>query len=115
MLPLCLEGHGLLGKRLLTTDANAGWVLAKYFPKQHVFMDDRFDMFPDSVIADYATISKAQPGWDRRLDHHRIEMVVWPTFHALSQLLDLDPRWDRVYGDSKWTVFRRHTTAGAQT
>ncbi len=105
-----LETNGLLGQKMLTTDANAGWVLAKYFPRQQVFMDDRFDMFPEAVITDYATISRARPGWDARLDHYEIQVVVWPTSNALTQVLALDKRWDRAYRDVEWTVFTRSAT-----
>ena len=37
---------GLLGKRLLTTDYDAGYVILQYWPSQQVFIDDRYDMYP---------------------------------------------------------------------
>src|SRR5262249_23182820 len=41
-----MDRHGLLGKRMYTTDAWAGYTIARYWPQQRVFMDDRYDMYP---------------------------------------------------------------------
>ncbi len=94
------------GRRLFTTDANAGWMLAAHFPKQRVFMDDRYDMFPQAVIDDYTSVSRLRSGWQRILTHYRIEVIIWPTASPLSEALLLDTsQWKRAYRDKGWTVF----------
>ena len=60
-----IERQGLLGRNLLTDDGDAGYVLLRYGLEQPVFMDDRFDMYPRSVIHDFTTLSSGEPGWDR--------------------------------------------------
>ena len=93
--------------RLLTTDANAGWMIAAH-PEQKIFMDDRYDMFPAAIVSDYVTIARLHPGWREVLDKYRIQTVMWPTSNALTQLLDVDgEHFRRVYRDKDWTVFRR--------
>lgn len=103
-----VEQASLLGRRLFTTDANAGWVLARSWPTQRVFMDDRYDMFPDAVIRDYQRIAGVEPGWDRALDEHGVDYVVWPRRRSLTQALALSPKWRRLAeSDPEWDVFIR--------
>lgn len=103
-----VEQASVLGRRLFTTDANAGWVLARSWPTQRVFMDDRYDMFPDAVIRDYQRIAGVEPGWDRALDEHGVDYVVWPRRRSLTQALALSPKWRRLAeSDPEWDVFIR--------
>ena len=72
-----LERHDLIGKHLLTTDAAAGYVILDYWPQQKVFIDDRYDMYPTSVIYDYFDLTGAKPGWSQgarqvRRRRHRV-------------------------------------------
>jgi hypothetical protein len=100
-----VERNDLLGSRLLTTDATAGWVILDHFPEQKVFMDDRYDMYPRSVIFDYFELAEAKPGWDRALDRYDVQTIVWPAKSSLAALLDGSSRWDRVFtggGDAVW-------------
>ena len=46
---------------MLTTDAWAGYVIYKYWPEQHVFFDDRYDMYPIAVTAAYNKVLSLQP------------------------------------------------------
>jgi hypothetical protein len=107
-----MDRHGLLGKRLYTTDAWAGYTIARYWPQQRVFMDDRYDMYPVHLPADYNEIADVKPGWAATLGRWRIDVVVWPRQRSLSQALELDPHWKRVYRDRTAVVFVR-TSRGA--
>ncbi len=102
---LASQGYG--GRRLFTTDANAGWVLAGHFPQQHVFMDDRYDMYPIPVIDDYMKISSGAPQWSALLDKYRIDTVIWPRTRPLTQLLSQSAKWSRRYADKDWVAFVR--------
>jgi hypothetical protein len=100
-----VEHHDLLGTRLLTTDATAGWVILAHYPEQKVFMDDRYDMYPTSVIYDYFKLTAGKQGWDKVLDKYKVETIVWPAKSALASLLDQSSQWDRVFskgGDAVW-------------
>ena len=72
-----LERHDLMGKHLLTTDAAAGYVILEDWPQQKVFIDDRYDMYPTSVIYDYFDLTGAKPGWSRVLDKYDVDVIVW--------------------------------------
>jgi hypothetical protein len=96
---------------LLTTDATAGWVILDHYPLQKVFMDDRYDMYPTSLIYDYFKLTRGSTGWEQVLNRHRVETIVWPADSPLGSLLDRSSQWDRVFarnGDAVWV--RRGTT-----
>jgi hypothetical protein len=99
--------RGLLGERLFTTDAWAGYTIWRYWPQQHVYMDDRYDMYPKRVVDDYDTMANVEPKWRETLDRWRIDVVVWPTERSLSQALLERRDWERVYRDKTASVFVR--------
>jgi hypothetical protein len=92
-----LERHDLMGKRLLTTDAAAGYVILEDWPQQKVFIDDRYDMYPTKVIYDYFDLTGAKPGWSKVLDRYDVELVVWSKDTALAALLDSSDGWQRIH------------------
>jgi beta-lactamase class A len=100
-------GHGLLGQRLMTTDQWAGYVILAHWPQQHVFADDRFDMYPVGVLRDLFRFSDADPSWPDILDRWRIDVVVWPRHAPIVGLLAADDRWERRYDDDLAVVYGR--------
>jgi hypothetical protein len=102
-----MQSHDLLGRRLFTTDAWAGYAILRFWPEQRVFMDDRYDMYPKALVVDYNDIADGHPNWERVLDKHRVQVIVWQPKRALSQLLAQSSHWRRIYRDSKAVVFVR--------
>jgi hypothetical protein len=102
-----VERQGLLGSRILTDDADAGYVILRSWPKQRVFMDDRFDMYPLRVIHDFTTVNAGTRGWDRVLRHYDVEVVVWGRDRVLSELLRRSDGWRITYQDRDYAVFVR--------
>jgi hypothetical protein len=100
-----LEQHHLMGKHLLTTDAAAGYVILQDWPQQKVFIDDRYDMYPTSVIYDYFDLTAAKPDWEKVLDRYHVDVIVWGKDTALAQLLDQAHGWKHVHtagSDAIW-------------
>jgi hypothetical protein len=102
-----VQRDGLLGRRLLTSDADAGYVILRSWPAQRVFLDDRYDMYPRPVIADYLTVSHARPGWDRVLTRYNIEVIVWQPGDPLVALVEASGHWRSVYRDHSRVVLVR--------
>ena len=102
-----VAAEGLLGRRLLTDDADAGYVLLRFGERQPVFMDDRFDMYPQAVIDDFMVVNGGLPGWRDVLERHDVEVVVWGRDRVLTQLLDRAPGWRAVHRDARHIVFLR--------
>jgi hypothetical protein len=93
-----VETRGLLGKRLLTTDAWGAYVIHKYWPQQSVFLDDRYDMYPTALSDDYFDLAEGKANWSEILDRHDIEVIVWDEEKPLAALLDLDTaHWTRIH------------------
>ena len=90
-----VEANGLLGTRLLTSDSDAGYVILEYSPKQRVFIDDRYDMYPTKLIYDYFTIADGKPGWSKLLDRYKVETVVWDPGSTLAGELNASANWHR--------------------
>jgi hypothetical protein len=102
-----VQHDGLLGRRLLTSDADAGYVILADWPQQRVFLDDRYDMYPRPVIADYLTLSHARPGWSRVLDRYQVQVIVWARGDPLVQLAEASGHWRSVYQDHRDAVLVR--------
>ncbi len=102
-----LERHDLLGQHLLTTDAAAGYVILHDWPQQKVFIDDRYDMYPTSVIYDYFDLTGAKPGWSKVLDKYDVDVIVWGKDTTLAELLDHSDQWKRVHRDATDAVWVR--------
>jgi beta-lactamase class A len=108
-----VEEHGLLGQRLMTDDAWGGYVILKYWPRQKVFVDDRYDMYPRPVLEDFLRFSDADRRWREVLDRNRIDVVVWSAKAPVTQLMEADPGWTVVHRDKKAVVFTRAKTQAA--
>lgn len=104
-----LDSQDLLGDRLLTTDAWAGYVIERYWPRQHVFFDDRYDMYPTAMTDAYNKVLSLKPGWERVLDQYRIKLIVWPKDDPVVQALKHLPGWTQIRADKVARTFERTT------
>lgn len=90
------EEEGLGGRRWLTTEAAAGYVILTRWPAQQIFVDDRVDMTPTEVRDAYVTVAGGGAGWDESLQEYGVEVVIWPVNSPLGQLLEESAAWERV-------------------
>ena len=102
-----LDTEHRLGGRLLTTDAWAGYVIYKYWPEQHVFFDDRYDMYPIALTAAYNKVLVAEAGLGAGArpvpDQHR----GLARDGAVVQVLEHLPGWKRLRTDKVAATFVR--------
>ncbi|HYT38590.1 MAG TPA: serine hydrolase [Acidimicrobiia bacterium] len=99
--------HDLLGHRLMTDDVWGGYLILEYWPRQKVFVDDRYDMYPIPVLRDFIRFADADGSWHQILDHWGIDVVVWPRGAAIVRRMEADPGWKRVHEDTVATVLVR--------
>jgi hypothetical protein len=102
-----VEQEGLLGKRLMTDDRWGGFLILRYWPRQQVFVDDRYDMYPLPVLRDAFRFSDADPSATEILDRWAIDVVVWSRDGAVLTLLDNSGGWERRYEDDVAAVYVR--------
>jgi hypothetical protein len=103
------DEQGLVGgdQRLLTQDFVGNFMESTWGTEVPVFMDDRFDMYPQEVLDDYRVLAKGEPGWRGVLERHEIDSVLWGAGEPLAGLLTQDPGWRVVYQDGSWVLFQR--------
>ncbi len=104
-----LDREGLLGRRMLTTDVAGGYVIAAEFPRQRVFVDDRYDMYPMQVLDDYLVVLDGRAQWVAVLDRRHVEVVVWRRSGPLASLLDGDAGWEHAHDAGPWGVWLRRS------
>ncbi|GAA0569806.1 hypothetical protein [Actinomadura livida] len=102
-----IEQKGLLGQRLFTTHTWNAYVIHAYWPRQKVFMDDRYDMYPVAFTREYMKVRNGGPEWRGMLDRYRVQVVMWETGAPLTQLVATDRAWRQIYRDRQATVFVR--------
>ena len=84
-------------------------MIARYWPEQHVFFDDRYDMYPIALDTAYNKVLSVKEGWEQVLDQYRINTIVWPRDHGIVQVLERMPAWKKIRQDKVASVFvRRH-------
>ncbi|MBI2710023.1 MAG: hypothetical protein HYX34_10055 [Actinobacteria bacterium] len=94
-----------VSRRLVTQDFVGNLRELRDGPRGEVFIDDRVDMYPSSVIADYELLLKARAGWDGVLRRWRADGVLWSRNQPLAQVLAESGRWRLVYRDRTWVLF----------
>ena len=109
-----LEAQGRLGPdhRLLTQDYVGNYLTLRGEGRIQVFVDDRVDMFPKSVIDDEMVLINGTPKWRRTLDRWKIDTVVWDEQKPLGSLLAESADWKLVRRFAKphattWVVYER--------
>ncbi len=102
-----MESQGLLGRRLLTDDVWAGLVIKDLWPRQTVFVDDRFDMYPVPLMRDFIALDGGRDDSLEILDHHQIDVVLWPAKSPLAAQLAESPAWHLEYQDEDAVVYTR--------
>jgi hypothetical protein len=102
-----LESQDLLGRRLMTDDVWAGLLIKDVWPRQSVFVDDRFDMYPVELMRDFIALDGGRPDSLDILDRHAIEVVLWPAESPLEAQLSASSAWRLEYEDDDAVVFVR--------
>jgi hypothetical protein len=104
-----VQDQGLLGQRLMTSDRWGGYLILEYWPRQRVFFDDRYDMYPRPVLRDAFDFFDADPSWPQILDRWAVNVVVWPRQAGIVALMASEPRWERRYQDDVAVVYVRRS------
>jgi hypothetical protein len=102
-----IESKGLLGMRLLNDDRWGDYIILRYWPRQYVFVDDRYDMYPVRILDDLSAMRSGHADWHDILKRYRIEVVIWPRAKTVEAAMDREPGWHRVYADRQAMVYAR--------
>ena len=94
------------GRRLFHPYDWGGYLVYKIAPGVPVFIDGRLDPYW-TLLADYRTLIRAAPGWEKLVDGYGIEIALLPSEAPLARRLKLDPNWKAVGADSHATLYAR--------
>ncbi len=87
---------------------NWGGYLIWHLPQYPVFVDGRTDLYDDELLREYLAIYHAGDGWREGLDRYGINLALLESASSLSEKLNEDGEWERVYHDAIATVFVRN-------
>ena len=97
------------GDRLVTTDVVGGYRILLDGRDAGVFVDDRYDMYPEQVIQDYLVLLDGEDGWDDVLERYGADAVVWPKEEELVASMSRSSTWRRAFVEENWVVFVRES------
>jgi hypothetical protein len=104
-----LDQQGLLSSPHVVAEQDfvGNYLSLRYGRRVPVFIDDRYDMYPTSVIYDYFDLAAAKPSWSRILDKYDVDVIIWGKDTALASLLNQSDGWQRVHTDTTDAVWVR--------
>ncbi len=77
----------------------------RYKLNKRVFMDDRADFFPEPFYLEYASVSRALPGYEKVFEKYHLYWVIMPGNSLLGGELAKNPDWKMVAEDKASKVF----------
>lgn len=110
-----LDRMGRLGSdhRIAAPDFVGNYLEFRTDGRTLIFVDDRVDMFPASVIDDEKTLFLGRSRWSEVLDRWHIDTVLWQKESPLGSLLAESQRW-RMTGSfedegssTTWVIYER--------
>lgn len=96
--------QGLLETRVATQDFVGNLLLLREGATARVFFDDRYDLYPRTLITDSWKLLDGNEGWQGRLNRYRIDTLLWQRKKPLAGLVASDPDWRVVRRSTNWIV-----------
>lgn len=90
--------------RVIAREAVGNWWELRDGPTQNVFIDDRIEVIPASVVHDFAALLEGDPDWEAILERYEPEAVLWEADKPLAELLAADASWEIEYRDDEFVV-----------
>ena len=95
---------------LAEQDFVGNYLTLRFGRRVPVFIDDRYDMYPAEVAADYQTLNTGGPRAPSVLNRYDVDVVLWNRQQALATVLAASDGWTQVFRDGDWVVYRRTST-----
>jgi hypothetical protein len=102
------------GGRLFNQYNWGGYCAWRLWPKYHVFIDGRAEVYFGTSYWDYKAIADVAPGWQDKMRHWGVDTVLVDHYSMLAQVLAQEPGWRQIYQDNQAEVFRRVGAAEAR-
>ena len=101
-----LEDHDLspTTARVVAPDFVGNWLEVVYGTDADVFIDDRFELAPRSLVDDYLDLLGGDRRWQEVLDRYDPDAVVWREDRPLAALLEGSECWEIAHEDDDFVV-----------
>ena len=97
----------LVGRRVLTSDQWADYLIYRYYPEVRVFIDGRSDFYGRSIGQEYLDLMHAQHRWEETLNRNGFDRALLPPDWPLATVLKAHPDWRLDYDDGQALLLRR--------
>ena len=84
-----------------------GYLIWRLYPKYHVWVDGRTDLYGDNFMEQFLQLYWAKEGWKQQLDNAGIMSVILPPSAPLARSLLHVPGWQQIYGDGQAVILTR--------
>lgn len=101
-----LAKHDVQGP-VLSPDYWGGYLIYRLYPKAHVVVDDRHDLYGAEFLKSYLKLIHVEPGWEDFLGEHQTACVLLPRESALADRLAQSKEWKALYADDVAIAFVR--------
>ncbi|HYM06641.1 MAG TPA: hypothetical protein VEU11_08790 [Terriglobales bacterium] len=108
-----LNGPGHENARILSQDYWGGYLIYKFYPNRHLFIDGRSDYFGPKVINDYTALRGARDNWEEVANRYKFQFALVPRDWALAGALKRSPEWTLLDKDERGFLFARRHEPGA--
>jgi len=103
-----IANHEARFRRPFNTDDLGGALVYRFWPRLHVFVDDRIAVYGDDfVLHRYFPVVWAARSWRKVLDKYRLTAAVVTADAQIATLLRAAPDWELAYGDRRNAIFLR--------
>jgi hypothetical protein len=85
-----------------------GYLIWKLYPRYHVFIDGRADIYGDSFMEDFGSAYYLTDDWRKSLETWGIRTLVLPPDAPLVTALRTGTNWKQIYADSEAVVLTRN-------
>ncbi|MEO7143214.1 MAG: hypothetical protein ABI165_06875 [Bryobacteraceae bacterium] len=106
------HGAEIVRSRIFTEDQWADYLIYRFYPREHVFIDGRSDFYGSALGNEYLQLVQGNYRWAGLLTRYRFDMALIPVEWPLSQLLKLDPGWRVVEDDGHAILFATRLPGG---
>jgi hypothetical protein len=74
-------------------------------PQRRPFIDSRNYAYGLDLFHEFRIANAPAPGWSAVFAKYDVGWTILPVQHPLNRILELSPRWRRVYSDSRASIF----------
>jgi hypothetical protein len=97
----------LVGRRVLTSDQWADYLIYRYYPRQRVYIDGRSDFYGPELGSEYLHLMQAGYRWEEVVERHGFDAALLPAGWPLATVLKSHPDWQLDYDDGQALVLSR--------